>query len=225
MKALDAVLFDLDGTLIDTAPDFVRVLNRLRADHSLAPLADETIRKQVSNGARAMVELGFGLREGEAGFEDLREAFLNRYLGELAVDTCLFPGLDDLLALLESRRIPWGIVTNKPHRFTEPLLEQLQLAERCGVTICPDHVENRKPHPEPIFKACETLGAAPENTVYVGDHQRDIESGNNAGNRTIAVTWGYIPDDQDPRKWNADHIVDDANALTSLIHSIINTAG
>ena len=221
MSSLDAVLFDLDGTLIDTAPDFIRVLNEQRQAHKLPPLSADAIRSQVSNGARAMVELGFGLKEGEAGFEVLREEFLDRYLSALAVDTCLFPGLELLLEYLESRQIPWGIVTNKPHRFTEPLLEQLGLAERCAIAICPDHVENRKPHPEPIYKACEAISARPQNTLYVGDHQRDIESGKNAGNKTIAVTWGYIPDDQNPENWNADHIVNTAEELTSLIQGLL----
>lgn len=221
MSSLDAVLFDLDGTLIDTAPDFIRVLNEQRLSHNLPPLDADAIRRQVSNGARAMVELGFGLKEGEAGFELLREEFLNRYLDALAVETCLFPGLDPLLELLETHEIPWGIVTNKPHRFTEPLLEQLGLAQRCAVAICPDHVENRKPHPEPIYKACEAISARPDKTLYVGDHQRDIESGKNAGNKTIAVTWGYIPEDQNVADWQADHIVHTAEELTSLIRNLL----
>lgn len=219
---LEAVLFDLDGTLIDTAPDFIRVLNQLRAEYELEALAADSIRRQVSNGARAMVELGFGLMEGEAGFEDLRERFLDLYLQSLAVETRLFPGLDELLKQLENQHIPWGIVTNKPHRFTKPLLEQLNLAERCATTICPDHVKHRKPHPEPIYKACSEVDAAPEKTIYVGDHQRDIESGNNAGNITVAVSWGYIPEHQSPENWQADHIVHNANELTSVINKFLN---
>lgn len=222
MEQLDAVLFDLDGTLIDTAPDFIRVLNQLRNEKGLNNLPNEQIRAQVSNGARAMVELGFGLKEGEEGFEPLRERFLDLYLAGLAVDTELFPGLDELLLKLEAQQIPWGIVTNKPHRYTEPLLDQLGLAERCAVSICPDHVTQRKPHPEPIFKACDIVNAKPENTIYVGDHLRDIESGNNAGNLTVAVSWGYIPEDQHPNQWNADYVFDNAKELEKLVLSFFN---
>lgn len=221
MQQLEAVLFDLDGTLIDTAPDFIRILNDLRAEHQLPPLPANIIRQQVSNGARAMVELGFNIKEGENGFEPLRQRFLDLYLEGLAVDTSLFPGLESLLQKLEANNIPWGIVTNKPVRYTTPLLQQLGLSERCAIAICPDHVENRKPHPEPIFKACEFINARPDNTIYVGDHQRDIESGNNAGNLTIAVTWGYIPPDQNPNNWDADHVFDSAEELTRLIHQLI----
>ncbi len=222
MKQLDAVLFDLDGTLIDTAPDFIRVLNQLREEEGLPALAGDIIRTQVSNGARAMVELGFGLKENEQGFKALQERFLDLYLAGLAVDTRLFPGVDSLLHALESRAIPWGIVTNKPSRYTKPLLDQLALTERCTVAICPDHVAHRKPHPEPIYKACTTIDAEPVNTVYVGDHQRDIEAGRNAGNLTIAVSWGYIPADQDPLKWGADHVLDTPKALEKLVLSFFN---
>lgn len=221
MKQLDAVLFDLDGTLIDTAPDFIRVLNELRYQHQLEALAAEVIRQQVSNGARAMVELGFGLQEGETGFEELREQFLELYLQGLAVDTQLFPGLEILLQELETAEIPWGIVTNKPDRYTQPLLEQLKLADRCGVAVCPDHVQNRKPHPEPIYKACEALKADPANTIYIGDHHRDIESGNNAGSKTVAVTWGYIPEDEQPHQWQADHVCDNAAELRELLSTYL----
>ena len=222
MDTLDAVLFDLDGTLIDTAPDFVRVLNHQRHEHGLAPLDPELISKQVSNGARSLVQLGFGFKEGDPEFEPLLKAFLDRYLESLAVETRLFPGLEPLLHLLESSQIPWGIVTNKPSRYTDPLLQQLGLSERCAVAICPDHVTHRKPHPEPIFKACEAINAKPENTLYVGDHQRDIESGNNAGNRTIAVTWGYIPEEEDPANWKADHLIHTTDELTSLIKTLLS---
>lgn len=220
MKKLDAVLFDLDGTLIDTAPDFIRLLNALRAKHNLDALPNDVIRQQVSNGAKALVELGFNLSEEDEGFEALRQQYLDMYYEGLAVDTCVFPGLDKLLDELDLYKIPWGIVTNKPSRYTEPLLERLGLAERCGTTVCPDHVTNRKPHPEPIFKACNALSVSPDNTLYVGDHLRDIESGNNAGNTTVAVSWGYIAENQSPHDWNADHVIDTANDLIKLVHGL-----
>ncbi|MCG8671133.1 MAG: HAD-IA family hydrolase [Pseudomonadales bacterium] len=219
MNQLDAVLFDLDGTLIDTAPDFVRTLNLMLEEKNKAPLPASAIRQQVSNGARAMVELGFGLKEGEPGFKELWQQFLDMYYDRLAVDTQVFPGLNSLLEQLEAKQVPWGIVTNKPSRFTIPLLEQLALSERCAVAICPDDVTHRKPHPEPIYKACSAINADPSNTIYIGDHVRDIESGKNAGNVTIAVSWGYIPQDQDPLDWNADHTLDSPQALEKLVLS------
>lgn len=201
-----AVLFDLDGTLIDTAPDFVRVLNAMRQRHGKNTLPADAIRAQVSNGARAMIQLGFGIGETDPEFAALRQEFLDDYLGNLAVDTCLFPGMDILLEQLESHNIPWGIVTNKPSRYALPLLEQLHLAERCAVTVCPDHVTHTKPDPEPIFLACEKIGVKAEHTWYVGDHDRDIEAGNRAGCTTFAVAWGYIGPDEDIQSWQADHI-------------------
>lgn len=203
-NAIEAVLFDLDGTLIDTAPDFVQVLNALRAEKSMAPLPFSTIRQQVSNGARALVELSFGKEESNPEFAQILEQLLINYEQNLAVKSCLFDGLNDALLMLEQQKIPWGIVTNKPSRFTNPLVKGLNLEERCAVAICPDHVTHRKPHPEPILKACKEIGAAPENTIYVGDHLRDIEAGRNANNITVAAAWGYLNEGENPEHWNAD---------------------
>lgn len=212
-----AVLFDLDGTLIDTAPDFIRCLNQLRQLHNLEPLAAEQIRPSVSNGARAMIRVGFGLEPEHDGYVEKHTAFLDLYEAGVAVETTLFEGMDSLLANLEARGIPWGIVTNKPVRFAEPLVQALGLAQRCATLICPDHVSERKPHPEPLFLACQRIGAAPEQAIYVGDHERDIEAGRNAGMRTIAVRYGYIEQPHAVDLWQADIIVDTVSDLAKLL--------
>ncbi len=212
-----AVLFDLDGTLIDTAPDFIRCLNQLRQQHGLEPLPPEHIRRSVSNGARAMIRVGFKLEPDHEGYVEKHTAFLDLYEAGVAVETTLFEGMDALLKSLESRGIPWGIVTNKPARFATPLIEALGLAHRCATLICPDHVTERKPHPEPLFLACQRIGAAPEQAVYVGDHERDIEAGRNAGMRTIAVRYGYIEQPHTVDLWQVDIIANTVSDLAKLL--------
>ncbi len=212
-----AVLFDLDGTLIDTAPDFIRCLNMLRQQHKLESLPAEHIRRSVSNGARAMIRVGFGLAPEHPDYLEKHTAFLDLYEAGVAIETTLFEGMDELLRDLESRSIPWGIVTNKPARFAIPLIEALGLAERCATLICPDHVTERKPHPEPLFLACREIGAEPKQAIYVGDHERDIEAGRNAGMRTIAVRYGYIEQPESVDLWQADIIVDTVSDLAKLL--------
>ncbi|MFO7528140.1 MAG: phosphoglycolate phosphatase [Marinobacter sp.] len=211
------VLFDLDGTLIDTAPDFIRCLNQLREQHGLAPLPPERIRRSVSNGARAMIRVGFGLEPEHPEYTEKHTAFLDLYEAGVAVETTLFEGMEELLRSLEERDIPWGIVTNKPLRFAAPLVEALGLAQRCAAVVCPDHVAQRKPHPEALFLACTQIGAQPETAIYVGDHERDIEAGRNAGMRTIAVRYGYIEEPETVDLWQADLIADTVSDLAKLL--------
>ena len=209
-----AVLFDLDGTLVDTAPDFVRVLNDLRLKYGRPALAYDEIRVAVSAGARAMIQVGFpeyALDSPE--FAALRQEFLDNYSLGLAQESRLFSGMEDLLTALESRNIPWGIVTNKPRIYSVPLLAGLALNERCQVLVCPDDVSQTKPHPEPMYLACNTLSVSPEHTIYVGDHIRDIQAGNNAGMKTIAVGFGYIPSHENINDWQADYCVDTVAGL------------
>lgn len=211
------VLFDLDGTLIDTAPDFIRCLNQLREQHGLAPLPPEQIRRSVSNGARAMIRVGFGLEPEHPDYTEKHTAFLDLYEAGVAIETRLFEGMDELLRSLEERGIPWGIVTNKPVRFAAPLVEALDLADRCAAVVCPDHVAQRKPHPEALYLACTQIGAQPETAIYVGDHERDIEAGRNAGMRTIAVRYGYIEEPETVDLWQADLIADTVSDLAKLL--------
>lgn len=211
------VLFDLDGTLIDTAPDFIRCLNELRQQHGLSALPADRIRRSVSNGARAMVRVGFGLEPEHPDYLAKHTAFLDLYEAGVAVETRLFEGMDALLQSLEQRGIPWGIVTNKPVRFAAPLVQALGLAERCASLVCPDHVTDRKPHPEALFLACKQIGAGPARAVYVGDHQRDIEAGRNARMKTIAVRYGYIEEPETVDLWQADIIADTVNDLAKLL--------
>lgn len=215
----DAVLFDLDGTLIDTAPDFVSVLNRQLLAHGRDPLPAARIRAVVSQGSRAVVALGFGdLHPTDSDdFERLRQEFLDSYLRHIADESRLFPGMEELLAGLESRGTPWGIVTNKPSRYTTPLLAALGLHERCRTAICPDMVNHSKPHPEPMLKAAHEIRVAPEACVYVGDHRRDIEAGRNAGMRTVAAGYGYVLDGEAAADWDADHTVDTVFELARLL--------
>lgn len=216
-----AVLFDLDGTLLDTAPDFVRCLNQLRAELSMEPLPEALLRRSVSNGARAMIQAGFNLEPEHPDYAGRHNAFLDLYEAEIARETRLFPAMDEVLHWLEVNQIPWGIVTNKPARFTTPLLAALALDHRCGVVVCPDHVTHRKPHPESMFLACRSLGADPDASFYVGDHLRDIEAGRHAGMTTIAARYGYIESPEEVVSWQADHVVDSAAELAELLHRLI----
>ncbi|SHE77768.1 phosphoglycolate phosphatase [Microbulbifer donghaiensis] len=214
---MKAVLFDLDGTLFDTAPDFIVVLNQLRHQELLPPLPDETIRSVVSNGARALVTLGFGKDEGDAAFEGLRQRLLDLYLAHLAEKTVPFPGIETLLDNLAAHDIAWGIVTNKPEAYTVPLMQAFTRLPAPGAVICPDHVTNRKPDPEPVLLACSQIGCNPEEAVYVGDHERDIVAGRAAGMPTIACRYGYIDEGDDPANWGADHLVDTAHEIWPLL--------
>lgn len=217
---LAAVLFDLDGTLIDTAPDFAAVLNGMRRRRALDDLPFERIHATVSDGARALVELGFGLREGESDFEILRQELLAGYAAQLSVHSRLYPGMDAVLDWLDRRALPWGIVTNKPELYAAPLLRDLRLDQRCGSLICPDHVTYRKPHAEPILRACAELGARATDSVYVGDHRRDIEAGNNAGATTVACHYGYIHASDPVAGWNADYTIEQPLDLISLLEQL-----
>ena len=214
-----ALLFDLDGTLVDTAPDFARILNAQRRDLHLPAIAAERVRHWVSQGARHVVASGFADYSAEPErIEQLRQDFLDRYAREICVHSCLFPGMRELLAQLAQRAIAWGIVTNKPERYTLPLLAQLQLHP--GTVICPDHVPSSKPDPAGLLLACQQLDRSVHASLYVGDHERDIEAGRRAGMGTVAVSWGYTLEGDDPKRWRADHLIQHPQQLSSLFHLI-----
>ncbi|WP_263145548.1 N-acetylmuramic acid 6-phosphate phosphatase MupP [Pseudomonas sp. RIT-PI-AD] len=205
---LRAVLFDMDGTLLDSAPDFVAVIQAMRAARRLAPVEEARVRDVVSGGARAMVVNAFDVDPLSTEFEALRLEFLERYQQHCAVLTRPFDGIEALLEDIERAKLLWGVVTNKPVRYAEPIMRQLGLAERSALLICPDHVTRSKPDPEPLLLACERLGLEPASVLFVGDDLRDIESGRAAGTRTAAVTYGYIHPEDNPRSWGADIVVD-----------------
>ncbi|MEX1666349.1 HAD-IA family hydrolase [Zhongshania arctica] len=217
---LHAVLFDLDGTLLDTAADFTAVLNGMLDEHKRPQQSYDAVRQSVSDGARAVLGLGFDQAQESDDFALLLSEFLDRYLARLSISTTLFPGMAEVLTHIESLNLKWGIVTNKPSRYTEPLLAAMQLSTRCGTAICPDHVKHRKPHPEPIYLACKELDCLPANTLYVGDHKRDIDAGHNASMRTVACRYGYISHDDSADNWGATYIVDTPADLIPLISQL-----
>jgi phosphoglycolate phosphatase len=207
-----ALLLDLDGTLLDTAPDMGGALNLLRAEHGLEPLPAETIRPVVSHGAMRLVRLGFPAAEGDA-FESLRLRFLELYAANLAVGTRLFPGFEPVLDALESRGQPWGIVTNKPGWLTAPLLAALDLDRRAACAVSGDTVSERKPHPLPLLHAASLIGVGPSACVYVGDAERDIQAGRSAGMTTVVAAYGYLGRDEDPLQWGPHGVVQDPAEL------------
>ncbi|HEY7883936.1 MAG TPA: HAD-IA family hydrolase [Cellvibrionaceae bacterium] len=222
---LHAVMFDLDGTLLDTAPDLIAALNRLRVEHQLPELPAALIRPSVSNGARALVELGFGVTDSDASYESLRQRLLDLYMLDVARYSTLFPGLDALLLQLQAQGIGWGIATNKPALYTEALLAQLQLEPAPALVICPDHVSRRKPDPESLILAARHFGCEPMHMAYVGDHLRDIECGRLAGATTIACAYGYIEEGDSIDSWQADYIVERGDQIWPLLvqHFAVNT--
>lgn len=203
LETIRAVLFDLDGTLIDTAPDLGHALNLQRTRHGLAPLADEVIRPQASHGARGLLGLGFGLHPDDARFPAMREEFLELYAANICRHSKPFPGILDLLDALETRGLKWGVVTNKPARFTEPLLSILDLAERAACIVSGDTCPQPKPHPAPMLAAAELCGAAPSQCLYLGDAERDIQAATAAAMPALVAAWGYLDADDAPHTWGA----------------------
>ena len=201
------ILFDLDGTLLDTAPDLAEALNTVLTENRHDPLPFESIRPVVSHGGMALIQLGFGLERSDPTFEPLRQRLLDVYRDNLSRHTTPFPGIGELLETIEQRDINWGIVTNKPAWLTEPLLKDLNLFDRAICVISGDTLDERKPHPAPMLYACELAGCKPEQCVYIGDARRDIEAGNNAGMHTLTALFGYIQEDDTPGTWEADGMI------------------
>ncbi|TFH86137.1 HAD family hydrolase [Billgrantia azerbaijanica] len=211
----DALLFDLDGTLVDTAPDLARATNALRAHHGLPPLPFPVIRAQVSNGGSALVTLALGLEKAADGHEAARAFLLAAYGDAVAAESRVFPPLERLLAHWEGADRPWGIVTNKPRAYAAPLVEALGLAP--GVLVCADDLPFRKPDPAPLWHAAERLGVAPPRCWYVGDHRRDMEAARRAGMAGVAVGYGYIEAGDDYRDWPADRWFATGEALVAAL--------
>jgi len=219
---IDCVLFDLDGTLADTADDLANALNAIRLKHNLTVLCREIIRPTVSLGGNAMIKLAFGLEEGDTDFEKIRDEFLNYYRANIAQETRLFDGMEELLLTLENENKPWGIVTNKPSWLTDPLVEAMSLDERAACVISGDTLEQRKPHPAPILHACKLMQSNPATTIYIGDAQRDIEAGRRAGTKTLVALYGYIDNDDDPTTWCADGMVSSPDEIHKKLSELCN---
>jgi N-acetyl-D-muramate 6-phosphate phosphatase len=217
--AVDAVLFDLDGTLADTAPDLGAALNRVRCDRGLGPVPLARLRPYASHGARGLIGAGMAVAPGEPAYEELRDAFLAHYAAALCVDSKLFADVDAVLDALDARVLPWGIVTNKATCYTTPLLTSLRLTQRAATVVCGDTMPFAKPHPAPLTEAASRLGVAPGRCVYVGDSRRDIEAGNAAGMHTLVARWGYIEAGDEPDTWRADGILDEPAALLGWLRS------
>jgi phosphoglycolate phosphatase len=216
-KIFSGVLFDLDGTLLDTANDLGEALNFVLNKYGLAPVSRERYRPIASDGALGLLTLGFADKLADYDYEQLRKEFLAYYQDNIAVYTCLYPGVAELLTALNDRKIPWGVVTNKPEGLTQQLLPHYPEFKQCLSLIGGDSLANRKPHPEPILKACDDLAVASEQCLYVGDALRDIEAGNSAKSTTVIAKWGYILASEDCSTWQADHHAETPLDILSLL--------
>ncbi|MDF3035811.1 MAG: phosphoglycolate phosphatase [Paucimonas sp.] len=210
-----AILFDLDGTLADTAPDLARALNKVRLARSLEPAPYEALRPVASAGARGLIGAGFALEPGDEGFEELRKEFLENYQSSIAVETRLFEGVREMLDSLNAKGIAWGIVTNKMQRFTDILTPKIGLGDAACV-VSGDTTPHSKPHPAPLLEAARRLNVRPEDCWYVGDDLRDIQAGAAANMTTVAAAWGYCGHTE-PAEWSADMIADMPLSLLELL--------
>jgi len=201
--SVQTVLFDLDGTLLDTAPDLAFALNAVLQEQQREPLAFDVIRPWVSHGAEALIRYGFNLADTDLQTAFLRQRLVEIYADHIAERSCLFSGMGEVLAIFKQQGIQWGIVTNKLHYLTVPLLEKLGLAEQSICTISGDTLPQKKPDPAPLLHACALAKTQPENCIYVGDAQRDIEAGQRAGMRTFVALYGYLGVDDQPDRWGA----------------------
>lgn len=215
LPAPKAVLFDLDGTLADTAPDLAAAVNTMRAERGLALTPFELLRPVASAGARGLIGVAFGIAPGDAGFDAMRTEFLANYAAHIADSTVLFEGIGELLQAIEKKGLRWGVVTNKPARFTDALLPLIGLAH-AACSISGDTTAHAKPHPEPLFEAARRLALRPEDCWYVGDDLRDIQAGKAAGMPTIAAGWGYCGHSE-PRHWEADVLADSPARVIEML--------
>jgi phosphoglycolate phosphatase len=216
---LEAVLFDLDGTLVDTAPDMARTVNAMRTRRGLAPVPTAQVRAQVSNGARGMIVAAFGITVEHPDFQGMREEFLEIYAGNLCIDSRLFDGMEKLLGDLDAEGIAWGVVTNKFERFARPLIAGLDLASRAAVVVGGDTCPRPKPFPDPLLHAAAAMGVAPMNTLYVGDDVRDVQAARAAGMPVVVAGYGYLGDGIPPSQWGADAVLDSPAGIGAWIRA------
>ncbi len=214
---IDTVLFDLDGTLADTAPDLANALNALRSEHALPPLPFSKLRPLVSRGADALVRIGLNITEGHPERQMFREQLLAHYRQNLAVESTLMPGIPELLARLDELQIRWGIVTNKPAWLTDPLLDALKVSARTCCVVSGDTATHAKPHPAPMFEAMRLSGTTPDRTLYVGDAQSDVQAARAANVTCLVMLYGYIGPDELPYSWGADAVLDEPGEILEWI--------
>ncbi len=219
---IQTVLFDLDGTLLDTAPDLAAALNTVLAENCREPLPFEIIRPVVSHGGIAIIRRGFGLEASDPAIEPLRQRLLEVYRANISTHTRPFPGMAEVLDTLEARDLNWGVVTNKPGWLTEPLLSDLGLLQRAACVVSGDTLAQRKPDPAPMLYACALAGSKPQRCVYLGDAERDVEAGKNAGMYTLVALFGYFRDNDLPWEWQADAMIDTPADLLVWLDRIEN---
>jgi len=217
VEGVQAVLFDLDGTLADTAADLGHVLNLQREARGLSAVPLETLRPLVSQGARGMLRAGFGLTPEDTEYTAMRDEFLDLYADNLDRNTHLFDGIPELLAALDARELRWGVVTNKMERFTLPVLRALGLLDRAACVISGDTCARAKPYPDPLLEAARMLHLAPEVCIYLGDDERDVQASRAAGMRPIVAMYGYLGEDNPPPQWGADRLIDHPMQLLNLL--------
>lgn len=217
MSSVCAVLFDLDGTLLDTAPDLIYAVNQLRKEAQLPVLPTTALRPLVGIGSKAMIKMAFGIDEKDPEFLPLRERFLSLYQKHLADTTQFFPGIDTMLTQLESKHIPWGIVTNKLTRHTTDLLRALRIDHRPACVVCGDSLPTFKPDPAPLLYACQLLQQLPEQCIYVGDTEIDVKASKAAGITSLVALYGYIHADEDPLLWQADGYVQTPDEIMAWV--------
>ncbi len=211
------VLFDLDGTLVDTAPDLGHALNLQLEKHNKPKLSDAVIRPVASHGSRGLLNLGFGLAPDDDEFIQMRDEYLDIYEAVITRSPMLFTGMQSALNMIVARSLSWGIVTNKPARFTVPLVKSLNLYSQAACVVSGDDAPHPKPSPETLFLACKHAQVKPENCIYVGDAERDIQAGQAAGMKTIAALYGYIGTNDKPEAWGADHLIHAPEEILKLI--------
>ncbi len=220
MTRIKTVLFDLDGTLADTAPDLAAALNAVRQAAGKPALPFDKIRPAVSHGGKALIDVGFDLTPDSHEAEALRLQLLDHYQQNIARHTRLFPGMDKVLTHIEKSGNNWGVVTNKPAWLTEPLMAELNLTQRAACIVSGDTLAQRKPHPAPLLHACQLAGSAPEHCVYIGDAERDMVAGNRAGMHTLLALFGYIDETDQPLDWGADATLESADALLHWLNKV-----
>lgn len=214
----DVILFDLDGTLVDTAPDLAYALNLQRERHGLAALPLDDIRPFASHGSRGLLHKGFGLTMDDSEFETMRNEYLAIYDEVFARSPVLFSGMAEVLAHIESRSLRWGVVTNKPRRFTEPMMQVMGLSRRAACVVSGDDAARAKPYPDTLLLACAQMAVKPQQCLYIGDAERDIEAGRTAGMKTVLAMYGYLDDQDQTEQWGADATIDQPLDLIALIH-------